>query len=126
MTPKIKASKDLRNKMWASLNRYNYIKYIRTSRYKHLSTLDRFFFTRIYPGENLRGSRNLFSPSMNGTIKRGLSPAHLFLKDWELRILGKDRQELFSSTRPAHFLLWLLCLVYLNYEWGLTDSTTNT
>ena len=60
MTPKIKASKDLRNKMWASLNRYNYIKYIRTSRYKHLSTLDRFFFTRIYPGENLRGSRNLF------------------------------------------------------------------
>ena len=59
MTPKIKASKDLHNKMWASLNRYNYIKYIRTSRYKHLSIVDRFFYQDL-SRENLRGSRNLF------------------------------------------------------------------
>ena len=50
MTPKIKASKDLRNKMWASLNRYNYIKYIRTCRYKHLSIVDRFFLPGFIQG----------------------------------------------------------------------------
>ena len=125
MTPKIKASKDLRNKMWASLNRYNYIKYIRTSRYKHLSIVDRFFLPGFIQGES-KGFQKPLSPSMNGTIKRGLSLAHLFLKDWELRILGKDGEKLFSSSRPAHSLLWLLCLVCLNYEWELTDSTTNT
>ena len=50
MTPKIKASKDLRNKMWASLNRYNYIKYIRTCRYKQLSIVDGFFLPGFIQG----------------------------------------------------------------------------